>query len=272
MRIILPNGSEVGKRLSTTVCPTTQTFAAERISPSVKKLPRANCQLRTVKYSVLTPDISLQYQFRLPAINWPLAPTIGEAANTEGQSFAMASASAAFKLTTVPAPCWTPPSDRLLGKTINTFVPRVLNCSCTIKPADWLIEISRITAHTPMTIPSTVKVAPILFFAKARSETRMVIQKFMNCLCAGSFLSLWRGGFRGGSYACDHFAAFIQIVRDQLGVTDVMYADFNFHRREEFPLHNPNVLFVAGTRGRLLVGLQIRIHSRWVLLQVVCHA
>ena len=49
----------------------------------------------------------------------------------------------------------------------------------TLFPADWLMETSNITAHTPITMPNTVKAARILFFANARRATRMMINIFI---------------------------------------------------------------------------------------------
>ena len=62
---------------------------------------------------------------------------------------------------------------------MTTFVPRLWNCCWTISPADWLTETSRITAATPITMPSTVSAARILFLARARRATRMISQRFM---------------------------------------------------------------------------------------------
>ena len=72
-----------------------------------------------------------------------------------------------------PFPFWLP------GVTKSTFVPSVSNCICTIRPADWLIETSRITAATPITIPSTVKPARVLFLVRARIAMRKIIETFM---------------------------------------------------------------------------------------------
>ena len=49
----------------------------------------------------------------------------------------------------------------------STFVPKLWNWSLTILPADWLIETSKITAPTPMTIPSTVRSGAGLVFQAA---------------------------------------------------------------------------------------------------------
>ena len=59
---------------------------------------------------------------------------------------------------------------------MSMLVPRLWNCCWTIRPADWLTETSKITAATPITMPSTVRPARILCFAKARKATRRIIE------------------------------------------------------------------------------------------------
>ena len=85
------------------------------------------------------------------------------------------------------APRRTPPVVRLPAATNTRLVPKPWNCSWIITPVDWLIETSKMTAATPMTMPSTVRPARILFFAKARKATRTISKRFMGASGHRSF-------------------------------------------------------------------------------------
>ena len=61
-----------------------------------------------------------------------------------------------------------------------TLVPSPCNCSLHERPALSPIETIVVTAAMPMTTPSTVSPAQILFLAKARRATRRVRRRFMN--------------------------------------------------------------------------------------------
>ncbi len=144
----------------------------------------------------MTPRISSGHQFWFPATTWPRALTIGVAASTAGHSAAMASASAALQRgDAARSPCARRRPSGCRGWTMSTLVPMLWNCSCTIRPADWQIDTSRMTAATPMTMPSTVRPARILFFARARSATRRISR--------GS----WPSHMGGGGGGEDFFAA-----------------------------------------------------------------
>ena len=59
--------------------------------------------------------------------------------------------------------------------------PQPWNCSRIIRPADWLIETSRMTAATPMTIPSTVRPARASCSSPGLEKPRRTVSKrFMN--------------------------------------------------------------------------------------------
>ena len=75
------------------------------------------------------------------------------------------------------------------GNTTSTFVPSDVNSPCTSRLALWPTDTIVVTAAMPMTTPSTVSPARILFFARARSATRTVSQKPIG----GWFVEAWEG-------------------------------------------------------------------------------
>ena len=102
----------------------------------------------------------------------PPNPTSGVAARTEGHSRAMASESLVVSVILlprlIPSRCCDP------GITTITFVPSCSNWLCTrlqaLCPSETIVE----TAAMPMTRPSTVSPARILFRARARRAMRRV--------------------------------------------------------------------------------------------------
>ena len=134
----------------------------------------------------------------------------------------------------------TPPPFWLPGWTMSTFVPMLWNWSCTIRPADWQIETSRMTAATPMTMPSTVRPARILFFASARKATRNDHQRFMA-------VSLRRRAVARRLFtavavplgADDHFLAVGQVARDDLRRGLVAQAGDDFDGGQQVVVERP---------------------------------
>src|SRR5262245_45192852 len=96
---------------------------------------------------------------------------IGEEARIEGQSWAIASESRPVRVTSA---CCRPPRRRVAGSTLMTFVPRLANWLCTSMLALWPTETMVVTAAMPITTPSTVRPARILFLASARKAIRRV--------------------------------------------------------------------------------------------------
>ena len=179
MRIVEPTQSAVWNRLSATVSPMTQTLAAAWMSRSVKKSPLANLPIAHRRVERVDADdfvgrpILISGDTCAAGIHHGRGRQHGGALGHHGVGIGGDQGDDASGALLDAAPV------RLPGRTMITLVPRLWNCSCTIRPADWLIETSRMTAATPMTIPSTVRPARSLFFAKARKATRKIIKRFM---------------------------------------------------------------------------------------------
>src|SRR5208337_1380000 len=128
------------------------------------------------------------------------------------------------------------------------LVPIVWSWSCTNWPADWQMETRRMTAATPMTMPSTVSPARILFFANARRATRTIISVFM------TISRWWVGRFRDGAlYAGNHFLAFGQIAGDDLRAAPAGQSSHDLNRGDLIAVQHPDVgrLPRVGCRGVL---------------------
>ena len=110
MRIVAPTQSEVWNRFFATVLPMTQTLAAARTSPGVKKSPV--CHLPIGHRQVVRVDAddlvrATNSGFRRPPGRWRTRRATPPA--RWGTPSAMASASAGVRVMTLFAPRWTPP-------------------------------------------------------------------------------------------------------------------------------------------------------------------
>ncbi len=97
---------------------------------------------------------------------------MGVASNTDGHSSIMASQSAGVNVIEPPEPRLAPWPEP--GKTNTTFVPMPCSSLCNNPFALCPSETIVVTAAIPITTPSTVRPARILFFASARRATRNV--------------------------------------------------------------------------------------------------
>ena len=104
---------------------------------------------------------------------------MGVTAATDEHSSAIAWASREVSVGMVRAACRTPPGVWLPGITISMFVPNACNWFCTNSLALWPIDTMAVTAAMPITTPSTVRLARILFLASARNATRIVNRGFI---------------------------------------------------------------------------------------------
>ena len=167
-RIIWPTGSIPGKSWLATVCPMTATRAAVVTSASVKKAPEATARLRISGKLVPTPSARV-VQFWLPYTRVTPAVTLGVAPATAGASRRIACTSSGVRVVVVPAPPRTPPVFWLPACTTSILVPMLAICSATWCWAPCPRLTIAITAATPITIPSIVRIDRALLRASARS-------------------------------------------------------------------------------------------------------
>src|SRR5258708_6713218 len=171
-------------------------------------------------------------------MTWPLVPTNGETARTEGHSSAMARASAAVSVVTVP---WRTPAVWLLaGKTMMTLEPMVWNSVCTSWPAPCPTDTIVVTAEMPMTTPSTVSRERSLFLASVRRE---MASKSKSSTGSPRREGAFRSGHEGvalGDFAVHQFR---ELVFDQ--------AEGHGDGAEQRPVLDPDdaVLAVSGPFG-----------------------
>ncbi len=84
----------------------------------------------------------------------------------------IAFASSTVSVDTDPKPWRTPPTFALPGVTVRKLLPSPCICFCTPAVAPWPTETIAITAPTPMSIPSIVRTARILFCKSDRAADR----------------------------------------------------------------------------------------------------
>src|SRR5262249_34550390 len=160
----------------------------------------------------------------------PLAPTRGEAASTAEHSLAIASQSSAVSVGSLASR--TPPRSVLPGMTTMTLVPRPWSCPWTSAPALSPIETMVVTAAMPMTTPSTVRPARILFFARARRAMRRVRKNFIKGLLAG----LDSG---------HQLLALADLAGNQFRVLTVAEPGYHLERAQVLAIHDPHVPAVS---------------------------
>ena len=172
IRTRLSTGLSPGKRLSATVCPTRQTWAATFTSWSVKSWPSTTFQSRTRKKSGLHPCTVEGAQFMSWYTTCARVRTTTATPSADGASRSMAAASWGVSVCWVPAPNMTAPEEDDPGSTMSWFWPMLEICCWTDWVAPWPMATIAMTAATPMITPSIVSAERTRFRMRARIAMR----------------------------------------------------------------------------------------------------
>ena len=137
------------------------------ISPWSNKRPSAKLHSRASKKSLYTPLIVVD-QLVFPNTTWALLLVIDAAIATSGISIKIALASASVSVCAFPKPKRAPAWIIDPGIMISKLEPKLAICSCSLFCAPPPIAIMAITAATPITMPSIVKIDLSLLTCNAR--------------------------------------------------------------------------------------------------------
>ena len=140
------------------VAPRTATWAWAETSASVKKLPLVTVRLFATSQPGVEPETAA-VQFCAPATIGAIRCTTGATAMTSGATewSSRASASLTVRVLAAPRPARTPPAPVVLpGTTVIRLVPSAVIRPVTYCRAPRPIPTVRMTAATPMRIPSAV--------------------------------------------------------------------------------------------------------------------
>ena len=172
MRIVRPTGSSAPNRLSTTVWPSIATRVAPRTSESSNTVPSATPQDETSRYSGVVP-LTCVPQLAEPYTTCALPGSVGAAASTPGSS-AIAVASSSVSVGALPLPMRNPPCAAEPDSTMNRLLPIEAIDRLTESSTPRPIASIRITAATPMTMPSIVSAARMRLAAIAANASRSI--------------------------------------------------------------------------------------------------
>src|SRR5579872_4841712 len=179
MTTVWPTALPLGKRLLTTVCPSTATLLACRRSSEYSTRPPEIPQFSTMAQSGVVPVMPVA-QLAPPATTCALVPDCGATAATDGIWRAIAAASPGVNDCRAPEPRLTPPLTMLPGTTTIRLLPKRASCACTAARAPLPIDIEVMTAATPMMMPSVVRIERNAFSTIACHATENSTPKFIS--------------------------------------------------------------------------------------------
>ncbi len=132
-------------------------------------------QSRTIRNSGVVPWMFIGTQFLLAYTTCPRPRTMGATAFTFCTSRMIASKSSGVSVMELPVPKLTPPDAAVPGSTISVLAPMLANESLIALADPAPISTIAITAATPITMPSVVSTARVMFRCSARRPVIMVL-------------------------------------------------------------------------------------------------
>ena len=202
-----PIGLWLPKSFWAVVAPRTATWAWAETSASVKKVPLVTVRLFATSQPGVEPETAA-VQFCAPATIGAIRCTTGATAMTSGATewSSRASASLTVRVLAAPRPARTPPAPVVLpGTTVIRLVPSAVIRPVTYCRAPRPMPTVRMTAATPMRIPSAVSSERNRCPLTERKPVATVWKKLIRCgsVDGGGGARAGDTGVRGSRRATD---------------------------------------------------------------------